>query len=373
MPWWQGSEATRPPAFTTFNFSIQRQLSPTMVMETAYNGNLGSRLQAGLLQYNALHPSVLTTYGPALLNAQYDSPAAIAAGIREPFPGFRQLWGTGATVRQALRPYPQFQDVDTRSGGGDHSGHSTYHSVMVRFEKRYSNGLQFQTSYVFSKLLTDSDSYWSSEQGFATDHFNRGLEKSIGRFDVPHNFKLGAVWDLPFGKGKAIPIENGFLNMLAGGWRVSGIATYSSGLPLGLSTTNSLPLFAGGVRPIISTYDGWRGNIAGSEFDPSVDRFVQPASFFPAQPANTFGNQTRFNPKFRQFNNLNENISLAKAFAIHEQIRLDFRAEFFNAFNRVRFGTGSLSLQSNQFGQLIAAGDQANSPREIQFGLKLYF
>ena len=105
-------------------------------------------------------------------------------------------------MRQALRPYPQFQTIDTRSGGGDHSGHSTYHSAMVRFEKRYSRGLQFQTSYVFSKLLTDSDSYWSDTYGFAMDHYNRGLEKSIGAFDVTHNFKFGAVWDLPVGQGQ---------------------------------------------------------------------------------------------------------------------------------------------------------------------------
>ena len=161
--------------------------------------------------------------------------------------------------------------------------------------------------------------------------------------------------------------------MVLGGWRVSGIAFYSSGQPLGLSTTNGLPLFAGGNRPIISSYDDWRGAVAGDQFDPSVDRFVKPRDFFPAQPANTFGNQTRYNPKFRQFANLNENISIAKTFPFKEQIRLDFRAEFFNAFNRVRFGTGSLSLQSNQFGQLLSSSDLLNTPRQIQMALKLYF
>jgi hypothetical protein len=133
-------------------------------------------------------------------------------------------------------------------------------------------------------------------------------------------------------------------------------------------------LFAGGNRPIISTYDGWRPEWRGDSFDPAVDRTIQPASFFPAQPANTFGNMTRFNPKYRSFNNLNENISVAKQFPIHEGIRLDFRAEFFNAFNRVRFGLGSLGLQSQTFGVLSqTAGDQANSPRQIQLALKLYW
>jgi hypothetical protein len=209
--------------------------------------------------------------------------------------------------------------------------------------------------------------------GAAMDHFNRGLEKSIGQFDVPHNFKIGLVYDLPFGKGKRYLANNSAASWIVGGWRVSGIAYYSSGLPLGLSTSNSMPLFSGALRPIVSSYDGWRAPAQGGSFDPFVDRFVQPASFFPAQPANTFGNQTRYNPNFRQFGNYNENISIAKAFPIKEQIRIDFRAEMFNAFNRVRFGTGSLSLQSNQFGQLTGAGDLLNSPRSMQMALKLYF
>ena len=379
MPWWQGSEATTPPAFVTWNLSIQRQLSPTMVMETSYNASLGSGLQAGLLNYNQLDPKLLTQYGATLLNSRFDSPAAIAAGIRAPYPSFGEApglrgtggWGTQATVRQALRPYPQYSSIDTASGGGDHSGHSTYHAAMIRFEKRYSGGLQFQTSYVFSKLLTDADSYWVG--GAAMDHFNRGLEKSIGQFDVPHNFKMGTVYDLPFGKGKRFLANNTAANWVLGGWRVSGTAFYSSGVPLGLSTSNVMPLFSGGLRPIISTYEGWRPQTKGSSFDPFVDRFVQPASFFPAQPGNTFGNQTRYNPKFRQFGNYNENISIAKSFPIKEQIRLDFRAEAFNAFNRVRFGTGSLQLQSNQLGQLTGSGDLLNSPRSMQVALKLYF
>jgi hypothetical protein len=345
-----------------------------MVAEVAYNANFGSRLQAGLLSYNALHPDMLARYGATLLNSQITSPAAVAAGFRPPFPSFVSLWGSGATVRQALRPYPQFQNIDTRSGGGDHSGHSTYHSAMVRFDKRYSSGIQFQGSYVFSKLLTDADSYWSDSYGFAMDHFNRGLEKSIGAFDITHNVKFSAVWDLPFGRGKALLNGGGALNWIVGGWRVSGIATYSGGQPAAITTSNGLPLFAGGNRPIINTYDNWRPATQGDRFDPAVDRTIQPVSFFPAQPPNTFGNMTRFNPKYRSNGIYNENISVAKSFPITESVRMDLRGEFFNAFNRTRFGLGSLNLQSQTFGVLSqTAGDQANSPRQIQLALKLYF
>jgi hypothetical protein len=243
---------------------------------------------------------------------------------------------------------------------------------MLRFEKRYSNGLQFLTSYVFSKLLTDADSYWPGSA--AMDHYNRALEKSIGQYDVTHNFKFNAVWEVPVGRGKAFLNGGGPVDWVLGGWRVSGIANYATGQPLGLGTTNSLPLFGGGNRPIIAGYDNWLPATAGGEFDPAVDRTVQPASFFPAQPANTIGNMTRYNSKFRANRVFTENLSFAKSFRVTEQARLDFRAEFFNAFNRVRFGTGSLTLQQQNFGVLSqTAGDQANSPRQIQLALKLYF
>ena len=206
------------------------------------------------------------------------------------------------------------------------------------------------------------------------DPFNRRLEKSIGQYDITHNFKVSAVWDLPFGKSKPMMNVGGPVNWILGGWRVSGIALYATGQPNGLGTTNSMPLFGGGLRPIVSTFDGWVPATKGDSFDPAIDRTIQPASFFPAQPANTFGNMTRYNPEFRGFPNFNENLSFSKSFQVHEQVRVDFRAELFNAFNRVRFGQGSTTIQSQTFGVLSqTAGDQANSPRQMQLALKLYF
>src|SRR6266536_4657401 len=84
-----------------------------------------------------------------------------------------------------------------------------------------SKGLQFQTSYVFSKILTDADAYWPGAA--AVDPYNRRLEKSIGQYDITHNLKISAVWDLPFGKGKSMLNVSGQVNWVLGGWRVSGI------------------------------------------------------------------------------------------------------------------------------------------------------
>lgn len=387
IPWWQGREATRLPEQNFWNFSIQRQLSGATVFEASYNAVIGSHLQSQLLNLDQVDPRYLTQYGFALMNSLVTSPAAVAAGFKSPYPTFTNTggsaldawWGSGATVARSLRPFPQYSGIDTYNGGGDHSGHSSYHAGIVRLERRYAKGITVQTSYVFSKILTDSDSYWGSGQ--AMDQYNRRLEKSIGQFDITHNFKIAAIYEPPFGKGKAF-LNKGLASNLLGNWRLSFVGYYASGQPLGLSTTVGTPsvLFAGGNRPLISTYDGWRAPTKGGNFDPSVDAFVQPASFFPAQVGTQFsgttqyfGNQTRYNPNFRQFANLNENISLTKGFAIGEKTRIDFRAEAFNAFNRVRFGTGSLSLQSSQLGILTSSTDLLNTPRQLQLALKLYF
>ena len=387
IPWWQGQEATRLPESNFWNLSIQRQLSSGMVLDLSYNALVGSHLQTQLLNYDQVNPKLLTQNGFALLNSLVSSPAAVAAGFKSPYPSFTTAtcpaqdacWGGGATVARSLRPFPQYNSIDTYGGGGDHSGHSTYHAGIIKLERRYAKGFSVTTSYVFSKIITDSDTYWGG--GTALDHFNRGNEKSIGQFDITHNFKLSSIYELPFGKGRAY-MTNGVGAAVLGGWRVSGIGFYSSGQPLGLGTSVGSPsvLFAAGNRPLISTYDGWRQPTAGGSFDPSVDTFVKPASFFPAQVGTQFagttqyfGNQTRYNPKFRQFPNLNENISLTRSFVIKENIKLDFRAEAFNVFNRARFGTGSLQIQSQTFGKLTSSGDLLNNPRQMQMALKLIF
>ncbi len=159
-----------------------------------------------------------------MLNSQVGSPAAIAAGIKAPYAGF-----TG-TVAQALRPFPQYNVIDTYAGQGDHSGHSTYHAMYLKFQKRYSHGLTFQGSYSLSKLLTDSDSAWGNAFNnsggggalYAANFFARGLEKSIGQYDVTHDVKFATVYDLPVGRGKRY-LSKGPASWVLGDWRVTSI------------------------------------------------------------------------------------------------------------------------------------------------------
>jgi hypothetical protein len=274
---------------------------------------------------------------------------------------------------------------------------------MIRFEKRYGSGLTIQSSYVFSKLLTNADSYWGNAIGgnlnnsgggggccLAADQYNRGLEKSIGEFDVTHDFKNSIVYDLPFGKGRKY-LTHGPASWILGDWGINGVLTYASGLPIALTSSYVLPIYGatnGRSTPYVTSYTGWQPNWNGN-FDPSVDTFLVPycsspaatcSGPFPYQGNPTlssqnigFGNATRYNPKVRQFPNLNENISLSRTFPIKESFRMEFRAEAFNVFNRVRFGPGDLQLQDQNFAHLTSSADLLNTPRQLQLALKAYF
>jgi hypothetical protein len=359
------------PEMYSFNLSVQRQLTANNIVEIGYVGTMGAHLQANLIAANQLDyrnlPASLnpfTAQGRALLSSNINSAAAQAAGIQKPYASFN------GTVAQSLRPFPQILNLDTARGGGDHSGHSTYHSLSARFERRMSAGLTFQAYYLLSKLLTDCDSI-ANLNTISMDHFNRSLEKSIGQYDQTHNLKINYLWELPFGPGRRF-VTHGWGAWLVGGWRLSGIMTYSSGTPVPLGTSVSFPIFNGTNRPTVPTYEGWRAPTKGDDFDPNVDRFLQPASFFGPQPSDRFGNMTRYNPKLRYFPNFTENLSIARRFDFGERVRMDFRWEMFNIFNRAHFGpsSGATTLQSSAFGLWQA---QDNEPRRMQVALKLYW
>lgn len=374
VDWWQGQEAVRAPENLYWTFSMQREVVPNLVLEAAYNANIGTHLQTGLLNINQVPTQYLNSfvqqYGPAqalsLLRADILSPAARAANIPIPYPNF--VNERIRTVNQALRPYPQYQTIVTGVQNGDKSGHSSYHALVIKADKRFSRGLSFNWNYSFSKVLTDSDTYFANG-GAAMDQYNRRLEKSIGRYDQTHVLKFSTLYELPFGPGKRW-LSSGFASRILGGWRVSAIQLYSSGFPVALTRNNPLPIFNGSTRPVIDAYDNWRAPIKGDKFDPAVDRFLKPVSAFPAQPSYLFGNATRYNPKVREFWNKTENISVAKSFRITENTRIDLRGEAFNVLNRTIFSTGSTNLNSSDFGQVI---NQSNDPRQLQVALKLYW
>jgi hypothetical protein len=371
-------DATRSPETLYWTFGLQREITSNTVIEAVYSATIGTHLMGSMVNLNQVPTPIWNAYvqrlgvtaARNLLLSDIRSAAALAAGVTPPYANFTNASvQRNRTVNQALRPFPQFLNVVTGvRGNGDHGGHSSYHSLTLKATRRYHNGLAMEWNYTFAKTICDTDSQVEGD-GTTQDQYNRRLEKSIGEFDQTHAVKLSTVYELPVGNGKRFLGSSGaVVNALAGGWRLGVIGTYASGFPIRITRNNPLPIFNRDTRPQITSYDNWRGLIKGEKFDPAVDKFLN-RDTFPAQPVD-FGNMTRHNPKARTLPVLEENISLAKRFSISEKLALDMRWEAFNLFNRVRFGTGSTNLDSPTFGVVTS---QANGPRRMQAGLKLYW
>ena len=375
VDYWNGDTALTPATYDSWTVSVQREVRRGMTVELDYNGSKGSRLQANLLNLNqvplATVNDLISRYGVAgaisLLNSDITSPAAVAAGIKVPYPNFTNpAFQNVRSVAQSLRPYPQYNTINTTNSGGDKSGRSMYHAGVVKVTQRMTNGLLFQGSYTFSRLMTDADVFSGSTGSM--DTAQPELEYGIGRLDQPHVIKLNTVYELPWGPGRRWLNSGGITSHVLGGWRIAAVQFYSSGLPIRVTTSAApLPIFNGTNRPNVTGAD-WRAPFAGEEFDPLVDRYLNRAAF--SAPVGTLGNAPRVNGDVRRPWNMNENVSLAKTIGMSGSARLDVRIEAFNIFNRTVWGEPEQNFNSANFGLITAT---ANAPRQMQLGLKFYW
>jgi hypothetical protein len=175
---------------------------------------------------------------------------------------------------------------------------------------------------------------------------------------------------LPFGRGKPF-VNQGWPAQIIGGFTLGSFFTYDDGLPVALTAQNNSNSFGGGsgtsMRPDvtgtpIAAPGGRQIKNGGVYFNPAA--FSQPPSF-------QFGDAARYQSGIRSPGTLNWDMLAARHIPLGEPFSLDFRAEFFNAFNRVQFAGPNTSISSTSFGQIFLS--QTNNPREIQAGLRLSF
>ena len=137
--WWYGAdEIAKLPSTNSWNFAISRVLGSNFVLDLTYTGSKGTHLASDRVNYKQVPPQY--AYLGSLLNKQIDDPAVVALGFKPPFPSFKQVRGTQATLGQALRLWPQYSGVGT-GGMQNHSGNSTYNALIVKVTKRFSEGL----------------------------------------------------------------------------------------------------------------------------------------------------------------------------------------------------------------------------------------
>jgi len=402
----------RPADIQTWNFDVQRQVMKDLMVSVAYVGSKGTHLPALNIIPNQANPTYLSLGSeltmPASCLAADTCPSAVAMGVTLPYSGF-----TG-NINQALRPYPQYGNFnqEDNSFSPDRTGNSTYNAMQLQVNKRVSQGLTFLVSYTVSKNITDADSAGPGVSGFigtnsfiGENSYNRKAEKAVSQLDTPQSLVMSFFYELPVGRGKKFMNEGGVKDKVFGGWYVSGILTYHSGLPTevyGNCQGTAGDVLFGGCNV---TGAGSRVNIVPgvsqtnkSGFNPGTMPFWNPAAFTPAANCAeaaaggsvcTFGDEPRSLATARGFGEKNEDITFGKkTHIIGERAVVDFQASFFDIFNRHIFQTPSNVFGPSLQTPFIPAGGpgcsgvlscgfgaitSASGPRVIQFGLKITY
>src|SRR5262249_25401922 len=153
------------------------------------------------------------------------------------FPATSPLGAGTTTYGQLLRPYPHLIGL-TQTWGS--LAHSSYHSLQLKFRRRFSGGLQFLGAYTWSKLLDDCSpvaGFLGQQTPGFTNNNQRRLDKSLSALDQPHTLAVNFQYDLPFGRGHRLLNNNRALDWIIGGWNLSGVMRLPSGLPLPLPLT----------------------------------------------------------------------------------------------------------------------------------------
>lgn len=259
---------------------------------------------------------------------------------------------------------------------------SSYDSLQVELTRRLSGGWRFQTSYTFSKGLSDFIGSTGDTNSFLT---LRDTHREYAQFNNTHQFLANAIYQLPFGRSrKFLRRQKGIIGGLISGWQVSGIAKYSSGDPLSLlsgrgtynrddrSASNTVDVKGGLDREQLQSLAGIRSTASGvfyfdpnfapgSTSDPSKVIFLNPQS----GTIGSLGLSTIYGPRF-----FNLDFSTLKRTRISENINVEFRAEVFNILNTVNFDNPVMTINSANFGRITGI---VGRPRLMQFALRLNF
>lgn len=313
-------EHMRNPNIQAFNLTLEREVALGFIGRVAYAGSKGTRLFSG----------------------------------RELNPAIYQVGATTATTNQrralASLGYGNMTLVEPVSN-------STFHSLQLTTERRFSKGFSLLANYVWSKSIDDG----SANKGNSVSHtnpFNNGFDKGPSDFDHTHVFTASGLWELP------VRFDRKIANTLLGGWNLTSIATLQSGYPF---TAGS------GVDNARSGTGGQRADLIGDPYisgnrsrDDVILQYLSRAAFAP-NALGTFGNLGR--NRFRGPGLASLDMGLHKSFRITERVNTQFRFEAFNAINKVNLSNPTSAQNSGNFMRITSAGE----PRILQFALRLSF
>ena len=399
---------------------IQRELRGNMLLSVSYIANRAVHLTSMLNPINQTNPKYLKEFCPTGVATDptclmfpssahaWTTPAAQAAlqsvGFAQatvtcgpntnnpglagtfftPYVDFLCDYGSGAGRSRALLPYPQFNPSESAGGLTNQfnmAGSSNYNALQTQIQKRFSNGLTFLVNYTLSKNMSNTDSGFSSFNFGAENGFNQKAEWSVSQNDQTHVVNISGVYELPIGPGKQFLNHGGMLmKNLLGGWQLSGLFQYASGLPI--------TIYAGG-----NDGDPYLNGFNRANYNPAIPLSVNYNNYYKglpvfktsafSDPGFTEGNEPRVLSNLRNPFQSNENFALAKRFYFGERFNLEVRMEYFNVLNRMQIcgpDTGvndganfGLVSPTTVNGVLVSSPCQANTPRQGQVFVKLNF
>jgi hypothetical protein len=257
-------------------------------------------------------------------------------------------------------------------------GNTDYNSLELSLRRKMSKGLSYALNYTFSHGLANFGDNLTAG-AFPQNAYNYGAEMSNSNLDIRSRFVGNFIYDLPFGQGKRFLSSPGLASRWLGGWQFNGIVTLQTGSPYSVTAPND-----GLMGFTHSVYadcigDPFSGATTDHNSYTTTGFLINPAAFAAPAPG-TFG--TCAPRKFHGPGIQMVDLSLFKQFRFTERWHLQFRAEFFNAFNHPNFGNPSADVSSpGSFGKVsntlapILGTDSGGpgDPREIQLALKLYF
>ncbi len=341
-------QTMRLPTVDAWNFTIERQFAANSVISIGYIGNKGYHVTPGGTNYNINAPTIV---GFGTLNTNQ----------RRPF--FNNYGWT-----QSIKYFSDDASVK-------------YHSLQLRAEKRFSTGLQFSGNFT-----------WASAFDFANDYFFWNHDIDYGRESGVRRFvgNFNGIYELPFGRGRSF-MKNAAkpVDFLLGGWQVSGVAVWESGLPFTPSYVNCgkdedtgpcRPNLVGDASVSNQSAQGWFGTatagtsgtncLASAAATPELNANGCTRGPWSRPAAGTFGNVARnsfFGPHF-----FNTDASFSKSFAFNERFKAQFRAEAFNLFNHVNLGQPTATVDSTTAGRIFGLA-ALSSMRKWQLGLRVSF
>ena len=313
-----------------FNFSIQRQLGSNTVATVAYVGTEGHKLFSHYEANPGNAALCLSLRGSGVMKG------TLQCGPNQEDSTFTRPDGTKVFGTRSPLGSTYYGENSYLATTAD----SNYNSLQATVERR-AGDLTFLAAYTFSKSIDDASTY-----GGYLDFYNFRLGRSLSTFDATHNFVVSYNYVIPFDRAFGTAPKR-----LTQGWSINGITRFATGLPITLSESGDRSLTGG------SGVD--RPNYAGGLVITSDVRNTPNHTYFNkgAFTQEDLGGQGTASPRFFHGpGQENFDLSLQKITRVNERFSVQFRAEFFNAFNHANFSNPSGSFASGNFGRVTAAG-----------------